>query len=401
MSEPTPVDVRTRRTILLLSLAAFSSAASLRVTDAMLPRIAHDFDIDLASAANSITAFAVAYGLLQAVYGPVGDRFGKVRVVAWASLGLMLTSVACAFAPTSLMLTLTRACAGATAAAIIPLSMAWIGDTVPYAQRQSTLARFLLGQIVGFASGQLVGGASAEHVSWRLPFWLLAGWSAVVGVALLGAARAWHDHGAHRTTPREPPWREMRAVLSVPWARVVLGTVFLEGVFLFGPFAYVASHLHARFGLPLSQAGLTLMVFAAGGAVFALGAAWFVRTLGESGLAMTGGLLLCAALVLIGASPVAWTAAPAAGLAGLGYYMWHNTMQTHATQMAPERRGAAVAAFASAFFIGQSIGVAVLGRLAQATSLGTLVIVCGCVLPVIAGRFARRLVRRRLALKTA
>ena len=44
-------------------------------------------------------------------------------------------------------------------------------------------------------------------------------------------------------------------------------------------------------------------------------------------------------------------------LAGLGFYMLHNTLQINATQMAPERRGAAVAAFASCFFLGQSAGV--------------------------------------------
>ena len=38
--------------------------------------------------------------------------------------------------------------------------------------------------------------------------------------------------------------------------------------------------------------------------------------------------------------------------------MLHNTLQINATQMAPARRGAAVAAFAAAFFTGQSIGIA-------------------------------------------
>ena len=43
--------------------------------------------------------------------------------------------------------------------------------------------------------------------------------------------------------------------------------------------------------------------------------------------------------------------------------MVHNTLQVNATQMAPDRRGAAVAAFASCFFLGQSAGVALGGWL--------------------------------------
>ena len=52
-------------TIVLLSLAAFASAASMRVTDAMLPRLASQFHVGLAQAASVITVFAVAYGLMR------------------------------------------------------------------------------------------------------------------------------------------------------------------------------------------------------------------------------------------------------------------------------------------------------------------------------------------------
>ena len=45
--------------------------------------------------------------------------------------------------------------------------------------------------------------------------------------------------------------------------------------------------------------------------------------------------------------------------------MLHNTLQINATQMAPERRGAAVAAFASCFFLGQSAGVAITGLVVE------------------------------------
>jgi predicted MFS family arabinose efflux permease len=49
----------------------------------------------------------------------------------------------------------------------------------------------------------------------------------------------------------------------------------------------------------------------------------------------------------------------------MGFYMLHNTLQINATQMAPQRRGAAVAAFASCFFLGQAAGVALAGLAAD------------------------------------
>ncbi len=44
-------------------------------------------------------------------------------------------------------------------------------------------------------------------------------------------------------------------------------------------------------------------------------------------------------------------------------------LQTYATQMAPDRRGAAVSLFALSYFVGQTAGVALAG--AAATWLGT------------------------------
>jgi predicted MFS family arabinose efflux permease len=87
-------------------------------------------------------------------------------------------------------------------------------------------------------------------------------------------------------------------------------------------------------------------------------------------------------------APVWWWSLPASFCFGLGFYMMHNTLQINATQMAPERRGAAVAAFASCFFLGQSSGVAISG--ATLTTVGTPLILtfAGLMLLLVGLRFA-------------
>lgn len=52
--------------------------------------------------------------------------------------------------------------------------------------------------------------------------------------------------------------------------------------------------------------------------------------------------------------------------------MLHNTLQTQATQMAPQARGAAVALFASVLFIGQSMGVSVVALFMDGASVWTV-----------------------------
>jgi predicted MFS family arabinose efflux permease len=352
--------------IVALSLAAFGAAASARVTDPMLPALATAYGVGLGTAANVVTAFTAAYGILQMVFGPIGDRFGKYLVIAWACAASAATALACALAPTFMLLTLSRFAAGATAGAVIPLSMAWIGDVLPYERRQPVLARFLIGQMLGFSAGSLMGGLGAEHLGTHAPFAFLAVWFAVASAILFHLLR------------RSPLDSERIATASLSglaagigyvwrqrWARVVLVAVFLEGTFMFGAFAFIATHLHRHYGISLTIAGTLVMLYGLGGVVFALLAPMLVRRLGEAGLATGGGVLICAMLVAIAATTSWPLAALALVLMGTGFYMLHNTLQTNATQMAPEKRGTAVSQFAASLFVGQSTGVALAGWVAE------------------------------------
>ena len=374
------------RAITCLSLAAFGSGVSLRVTDALLPRFAMEFGIGIGQAAQVISFFAIAYGLAQLMFGPLGDRFGKYRVIAWATVACSASALLCAVADGFNGLRLARLLAGATAAAIIPLSMAWIGDVVDYEQRQPVLARFLIGQILGLAGGVTLGGFAADHLSWRVPFIMLAVLFSAIALLLFSINRSLPAHARAVRTGDGSALRRMASdfahVLAVPWARVILATVFLEGMFLYGPFAFFASHLHQRFGMSLSAAGAVVMLFGAGGFIFAIGARRLVGLLGEVGLARGGGAMLALSLLGLGVAGSWWWALPACLMTGLGFYMFHNTLQVNATQMAPHRRGAAVSAFASSFFLGQSVGVWLSGALVD--QIGTAWLLAGGAVGVLA-----------------
>lgn len=363
-----------RAAIVALSLAAFGSGMSLRLTDPQLPKLATEFGVSLASASYVITCFAVAYGVSQLFFGPLGDRFGKYLVVAWGSALCALTALLCALAPSFGMLLFARLLAGATAASLIPLSMAWIGDVIPYHERQPVLARFLLGQILGVSAGVFVGGLAADFFSWRLPFFAISAGFVLISITLFRLNGRLPDYARVRNQSEGAVIarmiREFSQVLAGRWAKVVLTSVFIEGMFLYGAFAFIATHLHGVHGMPLSQAGLLVMLFGFGGVLFAMAAGTLVRRLGEIGLTRWGAVIAAGSLLAIGIAPH-WTwAIPGCFLTGLGFYMLHNTLQINATQMAPERRGAAVSAFASCFFLGQSLGVGIAGVIAD--RMGTM-----------------------------
>jgi predicted MFS family arabinose efflux permease len=326
----------------------------------------------------------------QVAFGPLGDRFGKLRVIALATIGAGVATLACVLAPGYWGLVAARLLAGGLCGAIIPMAMAWIGDVVSYEHRQAVIARFLLGQIFGLGAGAAVGGVAADQALWRWPFAVITAWMLVVGLILLAASRS--DPVPRRAG--QGNFRELMKVLQVPWARVVLATVGIEGFLVMGAFAFVPTHLHEARGFPLSRSGLAMLGFAAGGVFFAVFARRIIARLGEVRLAMTGTVLLASGLALVAWTPT-WFAAPAGCLvSGLGFYMLHNTLQANGTEMAPERRGAGMALFASMLFLGQSVGVALSGTIAQASGAVVPIAVSAALILPLGFAFARASRRR-------
>ena len=90
-----------------------------------------------------------------------------------------------------------------------------------------------------------------------------------------------------------------------------------------------------------------------------------------------------------------WWAIPASFASGLGFYMLHNTLQINATQMAPERRGAAVAAFAASYFIGQSAGIALEGALIPTIGTAGAIVLGAVGVTVVSQNFARLMQKHR------
>ncbi len=385
--------------IILLALAAFASASAFRICDPLLPVLATEFGVRTSQASNAVTFFSIAYGVMQFFYGPVGDRYGKFRVLSFATLGCAFGSLMIAFAPTLEMVVLGRFIAGATAAGIVPLSMAWIGDNVPYEQRQATLARFLLGSISGLAAGQLLGGIFADTIGWRWAFVAMAAVYLVVGSLLISRRRtvpeklAPRGQGANLLTP-------LKQVGSIPWAREVIITVFLEGALVFGPLAFVPAYLHEHLGIAVSWAGVIGGLFAVGALMYALRANQLIGRLGERRLALFGGAILALSYTtywFAGSWP--W-AVLASILSGFGYYLLHAVLQTNATQMAPAVRGTAVSLFASFLFLGQSVGVTAAALLVDVAGLGAVFPVGIMTIPVLALIFAWRLRKRQSLLAT-
>jgi predicted MFS family arabinose efflux permease len=377
-----------RSTLYALAAAAFVSGANMRLFDALLPSVADDFAVLPTTASVAVTAFTLAYGLFQLVHGPLGDRIGKLKTIAIASFIAGGASIGSAYASSLGALTVVRFATGIGAGGIIPLALAWIGDNTPYERRQATLGRFIGIILLGNILGPVLGGLLAEYVTWRAVFWVFAALFFVVGVILVLQDRR-TPAATHGVT--HGFLQGYTAVLADPWVRVVLLTVSLEGALFYGAFAYTGAYLKEKFALPYSTIGAIIAAWGLGGVCYSLMVRWLLRRLGEPGLVFAGGSILFACYLLLPWLP-AWQAFfPLLIAAGIGFYMFHNTLQTRSTEMAPRARGTALALFAFCMFLAQALGVALCGAAIRVLHYPWTYVLVGAGLLLIALRFSAQL----------
>jgi predicted MFS family arabinose efflux permease len=358
-----------RQHLQLLGLAGFASMASMRICDPMLVVLSEEFQVSTGDASAVVSAYAVVYGLSQLFYGPMGDRFGKLRVVSLAVLACALFSAITALSVSLPMLVVMRGFMGAAAAGVIPLSMAWVGDRVPYERRQETLAKLMSATVIGMMSGLWFGGFTADTLGWRGAFVALAILFAMAAGLLLKLLR-----GQTWPVSADAPgvWASFRTtgqLLATPRVRWVLSVTASEGALVFGTMAFMPTHLHQHYGLSVVAAGSVMMLYGVGGLLYSQMARRWLAWLGERGLVKTGAGLVATGMLLLAWGFAPWMGMLACCMAGLGFYMLHNTLQVQATQMAPAARGTAVTLFASSLFFGQSTGVLLM---AQSVDMGWL-----------------------------
>ena len=333
----------------------FASTLFSRAVDPVVPKIAADLGIDVKTAALLSSAFTFPYAFTQPVLGTIGDFFGKTRLMNISLAAVATTTLIGAFASNFPLLVGLRIMAGVCAGGIFPVGVAIIGDLVPVHARQVAIGRLLAVGLTGNLIGAVISGVIGDVLGWRGVFFSIGGFGLIVAIMAFFAFR-----GLNASKPK--PFNlaaaaaGFRSVFADPRAKVCFSSVFFEGIVIHGMFPYVALLLLMSGQTHSSYAGIIVAGFGLGGIIFSLALPYLVVRMSERRLMLTGAAGAAVAFVLIALNPPWYLQAAVFVLFGLGFYMLHNNIQVHVTDLSQTARGAALSLHSSAFFTGQAIG---------------------------------------------
>jgi EmrB/QacA subfamily drug resistance transporter len=381
-----------------------------------LPVIAGDLG-RLADVSWVVTAYVVAAAAATPLWGKLGDRHGRKRLLELALTVFVTASVLCGAAQDITQLIALRFAQGVAAGGLMSLAMAAVGDLVSPRERGRYQGYIAATFAVATIVGPLLGGLIVEHASWRwiffvnLPIGILAlaglhrclpaaaverpehaldtlgaallagatgavmlvciwggsryGWDSAATLALIAAAIALSVALVARERRARDPIVPLH-LLRTRTVAVVSGALFLATAALFSITVFVPLYLQTTTGASPTEAGLLL---APAMLAITVSTTFAGRSIARTGrykrFPVAGLALMTAALVLlaaVAAEPSRLATGVALVVFGLGFGMVTQVL-IMAVQNGVVRRELGIATATTGFFraLGGAVGAAVLG----------------------------------------
>ncbi|HKQ30908.1 MAG TPA: multidrug effflux MFS transporter [Burkholderiales bacterium] len=200
-----------------------------------LPHIAREFGASEFYLQQTLSLYLIGFAAMTLVYGPLSDAFGRRRVVLVSLAGYILTSIACALAPTAHALVLARIGQGVAASGGLVVGRAVVRDSFTGAPAQRVMSQVMLIFSIAPAVAPIIGGWLHDVFGWRAVFWFMAALGVLVwlwaALRLPETLTADERHPGHPRAIAIAYWRALR----IPAFMLLIFAIALNfsGMFLY------------------------------------------------------------------------------------------------------------------------------------------------------------------------
>ncbi|UXI66756.1 multidrug effflux MFS transporter [Tahibacter amnicola] len=174
--------IRRGLTPLLAGLAMFGPF-SIDTMFPAFPAIRAQFQVDEFAVQQTLSVYLMAYALVSLFHGPLSDARGRRPVILWGVAIFMLASIGCAMAWSLPSLLFFRAIQGVSAGSGLIVGRAIIRDLYEGPSAQRLMSNISMMFTIAPAVAPIIGGWLLGLGQWRLIFYFLAAWAAVLLVA--------------------------------------------------------------------------------------------------------------------------------------------------------------------------------------------------------------------------
>lgn len=245
-----------------------------------MPEIGRDLAAAVPAMQGTITAYFLAFGLAQLVYGPWADQAGRKRPLYAGLAVFLLGTLICALAGSVEVMWLGRFVQGLGGAAVMVVPRAIIRDMATGHEATRLMAAIMLVISVSPMLAPLAGSIVLAFAGWRMIFAVLAV-AALVSLAMIRFVLAETLPQQHRQT--FDMGRSLQGARRLLTDRGFMGLTFLGGFGMASFFVFLSSASFvytSQYGMSPKQFSLAFAVNAIGFFTASQFAGWMTQRFG-------------------------------------------------------------------------------------------------------------------------
>ena len=265
------------RLVVILGLLSAIGPFAIDMYLPALPQIGASLNAPVSAVQASLTAFFIALGVGQPLFGSLSDMWGRKKPLYLGLLIFVVASIGCALAQDIQTLVVLRFIQGLGAAAGMAIPRAVVRDMHTGHEAARMMSLLMLVFSVSPILAPLAGTAVIALGDWRWVFWAVAV-AAVLGLAAMVRGLPETRNAAARQDSSLGDALQAYGVLLRDWH--YLGLVFIGACAMAGFFVYLAGSpfvLINHYGLSTTQYSVAFAL----NAIAFIGAAQFTGSLGK------------------------------------------------------------------------------------------------------------------------
>ncbi len=366
-----------RKLLILLGTIAFLVQGDNYAAAPLIVSIAKDLNLSISSAALSISAYMIPFGIFTLVFGPLADRFGKAKILNIAAFCTAIFSILCAFSFDLISLSILRGINGAFAAAVLPVAVSLVGDSFEDSKRQNALGTVIGMMFFGGAVSPGIGGLVSYYGSWRMLYFIYGIAEFIVALIMIKSLE--RNSGVINSLNFLEVYKKSFSNKNLI---KVVSILFFLGFSVFGSFMFSGKFIQDTLNYNILIVGALLSLFglatALGGRKAGTLRQRFSNNLliyaGILGLISWGSIILWKNPILISLSLIGF---------GFAFILLQSTIIQTAQQLMPNQRGTVMSLASFNMFIGGGIGTLVNGRILSLFGFAPIFIIASMIIFVV------------------
>lgn len=342
------------RATLALCCGSFMIFSNLYVTQPLLPEFQQAFGISTLQANASLAVATLTLGLSLLIYGPLSDALGRRAIMLITMLGVLLCTVALAFAPNYSTLLLLRALQGFLLGGLPAIAIAYMGDEFSKKAMALAVGIYISANSLGGISGRLFSGLIADVYNWRASF-ISAAVLSLVCLSIFWWALPKSRHFVTSTPSLPRMTRDLAGHLRNPMLLMVYLIGGLNFFIFVNQYSYVTYLLAAEpWLLSSSLLGMLFLTYLTG--TWGASISGRVALVLAQPLCMALGILLLMTGTLVMLIPSLWAIIGGLFINSFGFFFCHSNASSWVSRQAQTARASANGLYLVFYYVGASSG---------------------------------------------